>query len=503
MKNIRPSMRKTLLACASSLLILSIVNAQTSSSNNVLNSTGVTAIQSITSSYKLSVGGSIKQFGTGDNGTASPTLYLRNTTSGTGRNWGINSGNSGLFQILDSNASNAIRLAINSSGNVGIGTTSPAAPLTVGGTNGDILIDTKRYSVGGVFQNGIWLNGSTTAANYNILSGSNDKNLYINRPSGNLIYIDENDVEQSAFGSGGSLGLNIGFNSPSAKLEINTTSSNDGIYLRNSTTGFLKMMPNTMAVGAFNPLTQAGDGGIIFGSTQQTSGSNTTFGFVLAPWHHSAFGMRMDTAGNIGINKATPTAPLDVNGNIKTTGFILSTGAATGKILVSNDANGTASWQSFAGSGWSLSGNTGINPSTTFIGTTDNQPVIIKSNNTERLRVDGNGRVGIGTTGTSDTAYKLFVETGIRTRKIKVDVTTWSDYVFNDNYRLPTLAEVQAYINQHKHLPDVPSAADVEKNGINVGDNQAVLLKKIEELTLYVIEQQKQIDELKELIKKK
>ena len=70
------------------------------------------------------------------------------------------------------------------------------------------------------------------------------------------------------------------------------------------------------------------------------------------------------------------------------------------------------------------------------------------------------------------------------------------DYVFNKNYKLMPLNKVADYVKENKHLPDVPSAADVKKEGIDLGSMDAKLLKKIEELTLYVIQQQKQIDEL-------
>lgn len=115
---------------------------------------------------------------------------------------------------------------------------------------------------------------------------------------------------------------------------------------------------------------------------------------------------------------------------------------------------------------------------------------------------DQNGRVGIGTSNTSDANYKLFVETGIRTRKITVDLSNWPDYVFHPGYTLPSLPSVAAYIKANHHLPDMPSADSVAKNGVDLGSNQAQLLKKIEELTLYVIQQQQQIDALKEDVKK-
>ena len=110
------------------------------------------------------------------------------------------------------------------------------------------------------------------------------------------------------------------------------------------------------------------------------------------------------------------------------------------------------------------------------------------------LRITYNGNVGIGTSNPGP--YKLAVEGWLGARKIKVtQASPWSDYVFDNDYRLRTLEEVEKYIQDYKHLPDVPSATEVEKDGIDIGDNQALLLKKIEELTLYAIDQQKQIKE--------
>lgn len=80
---------------------------------------------------------------------------------------------------------------------------------------------------------------------------------------------------------------------------------------------------------------------------------------------------------------------------------------------------------------------------------------------------------------------------------VNTDPAVWSDYVFNEDYKLPALYEVEKYYKQHKHLPDVPSAEEIGKNGNNLGETDAVLLKKIEELTLYVVELRKEIDTLK------
>lgn len=105
------------------------------------------------------------------------------------------------------------------------------------------------------------------------------------------------------------------------------------------------------------------------------------------------------------------------------------------------------------------------------------------------LQADGN--VGIGTAAPG--SFKLAVEGKIGAREINVLTGPWPDYVFEQNYSLPTLAELEAYIKVNKHLPEVPSASVVEENGVNLGEMNMLLLKKVEELTLYVIEQNKVI----------
>lgn len=87
-------------------------------------------------------------------------------------------------------------------------------------------------------------------------------------------------------------------------------------------------------------------------------------------------------------------------------------------------------------------------------------------------------------------------------KKVKVSIKPedWSDYVFAKNYHLRSLTSVENFINKYKHLPDVPSAEEVEKNDLDLGATQAILLKKIEELTLYMIEQDKTIKEQQKLL---
>lgn len=97
--------------------------------------------------------------------------------------------------------------------------------------------------------------------------------------------------------------------------------------------------------------------------------------------------------------------------------------------------------------------------------------------------------------------YRLFVQDGIRTEKIKVDIAStnnWADYVFKKDYKLQTLEEVEKYIEEKGHLPNIQSANEIVKDGLNLAEMDAKLLEKIEELTLYTIEQNKQIKQLQE-----
>ncbi|MCB0429420.1 MAG: hypothetical protein H6585_02820 [Flavobacteriales bacterium] len=103
--------------------------------------------------------------------------------------------------------------------------------------------------------------------------------------------------------------------------------------------------------------------------------------------------------------------------------------------------------------------------------------------------------ITIGTT-SNPGAYKLAVKGKIRAEEIVVE-TGWADYVFKKDYKLRTLPEVESFISEHGHLPDVPSAEEVQKNGASLGEINTKLLQKIEEMTLYMIEMQKEIEALK------
>ena len=120
------------------------------------------------------------------------------------------------------------------------------------------------------------------------------------------------------------------------------------------------------------------------------------------------------------------------------------------------------------------------------------------TNESEKLSILSNGNVGIGTTNPG--SYKLAVEGTIGAREVKVTTEAWADFVFEDDYNLMPIKEVESFVKENKHLPDVPSESEVMENGISLGEMDKILLQKIEELTLYIIELKKENEEIKKQV---
>ncbi|MGJ8732293.1 MAG: hypothetical protein ACSHW4_04080 [Cellulophaga sp.] len=130
-----------------------------------------------------------------------------------------------------------------------------------------------------------------------------------------------------------------------------------------------------------------------------------------------------------------------------------------------------------------------------------NDRLVFRTNNhSSDLIINNNGNIGIGTVDTK--GFKLGVKGKIAAEEVKVAIyNNWPDFIFEKNYDLPTLKEVENHIKKNGHLKDIPSAKNVKQNGILLGEMDTKLLQKIEELTLYTIQQQKEIEELKTLVK--
>lgn len=210
--------------------------------------------------------------------------------------------------------------------------------------------------------------------------------------------------------------------------------------------------------------------------------------YVVRPqWATSGSNIYNTNAGNVGIGTSSPLWPFHVVTSGPNNMAVFQT-TSSGNSWISVQ-NGTT-WANF-GIGatlahpylWSATGSF-------FIGGDGPNPTLFVSG-----MVSGN--VGIGTTDTK--GYRLAVNgSAIFTSAFVKAYSNWPDYVFTRDYRLLPLDSVSRYIEANHHLPDIPSADSVATSGLNLGEGQALLLKKIEELTLYLIEQKKELEALKE-----
>ncbi|WP_276373025.1 hypothetical protein [Chryseolinea sp. H1M3-3] len=119
--------------------------------------------------------------------------------------------------------------------------------------------------------------------------------------------------------------------------------------------------------------------------------------------------------------------------------------------------------------------------------------------NTKLIFIPDGGNVLIGKLTQVNPIYKLDISGSVRSNEIVVN-TTGADFVFDANYQLKELSEVEKFIKDNKHLPDIEPAKEMEKNGLELGKMDMKLLQKVEELTLYLIEQNKKIELLEKKI---
>lgn len=222
--------------------------------------------------------------------------------------------------------------------------------------------------------------------------------------------------------------------------------------------------------------------------------------------------------GKVGINTEKPKTELDVNGVITSKGLQVESGdlsvsgasSLSGNLLVRGDINlaATKTFYSYNGSfthndksmshyGFKWEKDSRDNSGYSFwLG--GYAGIKFFTGGGSRMVISHSGNVGIGV---ETPQNKLEVNGIIRAKGVKMEASGWADFVFNKDYRLPSLSEVESHIQENKHLPGIPSEQEVLKEGIDLADMQAKLLQKIEELTLYAIEQNKRLQEQETLIK--
>lgn len=279
--------------------------------------------------------------------------------------------------------------------------------------------------------------------------------------------------------------VGIGTTTPVSKLDLGTNYSDPGNY------------PNKITLWSGGPNNYFGFG-ISTGDLDYFSQSNHRF----YTGYNGSVGsekMVINSLGNVGIGTTSPSDRFQVNsirpilmGNnggygvygsqlgfnmtintsvVPNTVTKLGGTVQQGGAIITNDYNGNLAFQMY-------------NAGTENASTVNYDPQVVFTSG---------GNVGIGTT---TPAYKLSVNGTIQAKEVKVE-SNWSDFVFDKEYALPSLMQVESYIKENKHLPGVPSAKEIQDNGLSMAEMMAEQMQKIEELTLYLIDMKKENEELK------
>jgi hypothetical protein len=357
-----------------------------------------------------------------------------------------------------------------SSGFLGLGTTSPTQQLDVRGNiyttgsllvdGGDVVLKRTNWSFGYVARPNV---AGYKKLQFAVEGGGPLEDLYLNS-------------ERSYFT--GRVG--IGNATPAERLTIGGSDGNmylgdnlypgyNGIWLNGSTTGT-----------DYNFLSRASDKNLYINRPL-----NASIYFRI----QNNTQMVLGANGALGIGNSSPGYKLTVTAASQGDGLWVGGTGATNVALLNNITTGA--WNALSQPGDNL-----LLWKGSALDNTDAGGLVLApwSGGYNGLRIASTGNVAIGTVNPG--TYKLAVEGTIGARKVKVTSQPfWPDYVFEKDYRLPSLVDLEKFIQKHKHLPEVPSAKEADTKGIDLGDNQALLLKKIEELTLYIIDQNKMIME--------
>ncbi len=352
---------------------------------------------------------------------------------------------------------NGANIYSNAAGNVGIGATAPNNRLQIG-TFASPSISGNDIAIG---------NGTQAMSFYQSAANSG-------------WYTTTNFALLPGVGGTGNVGIGTG--APSAKLHLTGNMKIDGANSLELGAGLTKeVSAGKIGYQIFSP-----DAVDIVGAG--TTGLNRKIKF----WNEGgAF-----FAGKVGIGLSNPASMLTILSNT-------INGASNTDVLQVAGSNPLQVFSNEAGVNVAyLKGVTNLAPTPQYpnqgleIGAAPNNSIFLSANYSPVLTIASNNNVGIGTT---NPTYKLSVNGAIRAKEVRIN-TGWADYVFEKNYELMDLKEVEQFIRKNKHLPNIPPAAILIKEGVDVSDMQTRMMSKIEELTLYLIQANKSIEKLKQRI---
>jgi hypothetical protein len=352
-------------------------------------------------------------------------------------------GGGGYWDISGTNIFNT------NTGNVGIGTNNPLRPLTV-----KTATDSYGFSQ---------TDGTRKLSSFIGGIGNGDGAYFGTESNHPLYFYTNNSAPQLTIKTDGNIG--IGTTTPVDKLVVKTIgwglTQTDGIITVGTWVG------NNLGI----------DGGWL------GTKSNHPLHFFT---NNGNAQMSLLPSGNFGIGTATPSGRLQIDHPGPTAHLILRYPGLNdySRFLFAN--SGTSRY-------WGIAGKS------SNVATSIDRLSFYTSIGVEPMAMTGDGyvtvpgKMGIGTV---NSLYKFSVNGTIRSTEVIVE-NGWADYVFDKKYKLKPLEDVEKFIEQNRHLPGIPSAAEIEKNGLKLGDTQKKMMEKIEELTLYIIAINKEIVELK------